>query len=521
MTEPRQRILIAAITCAVLLPFVNKAIHIDDTLFVWTAKHIVDHPLDPYGIEVNWYGWPMPMHEVINHPPLNGYWLAMFGGVFGFGEPALHLAMLIPAIGLSLGVYELARRLDARPTGAALLALASPAVLVSATTLMSDVLMTCLWVWAVVWWIVGLRSRRHLYLAAAAVAMTLAIMTKYPAVSIVPLILAYTVASRKRFDIAMLWLMVPAIVLLVWEERTVFWYGHSMLADVVGYSTQRVGRSAQSRLLVATGFVGGCAAPLLFAAPWLVRRAALFVMVLIGVAVGVVVRDAQIGLWCAIGALAVWLAAREWRQRRDADALLLALWVLGVFVFTWRCNWSINARTVLPMIPALAVIAARHVPPRRLAVPIALGLMLSLTLAWADYVHAGSQRQGAAVIAERHLDGDGTLWLIGHWGVQYYLQERGAKQVDIDAPALQPGDRLVLPLGNTNVHPPPRETLVSLDRIELPTVSFVALQSKPAGAGFYSHLHVGGPLPFVFGEAPSARFEVVRVVKPMEQRRME
>jgi 4-amino-4-deoxy-L-arabinose transferase-like glycosyltransferase len=507
--------LIAAITCAVLLPFINKAIHIDDPLFVWTAKHILDQPFDPFGFEVNWYGRPMPMHEVTQNPPLTCYWLAAFGGVLGFGEPALHLAMLLPAIGLSLGVYELARRLDAHAMSSALFALATPAVLVSATTLMSDVMMTCGWVWAVVLWIDGLRSRRHGYFAAAAMVMSLAILTKYFAVALLPLMIVYTIVRCKRLDAALWWLLVPLATIAAYELGATIQYGHGLMFAAARYAAQRSWLWGDSRLPAALGFAGGCTAPLLFALPWLVRRVAMGVAVAIVVAIAMVARDAQVGLWTAAGMFALWLAVREGWQRRDAEALMLTLWVLGVFVFAWRFNWSINARTILPLIPALAVIVARRVPPRRLAAPIALGLMLSLTLAWADQVQAGAQRQGAAIIAQRYEDGDGTLWLIGHWGVQYYLQARGGKQVNIHAATLRPGDRLVLPLGNTNVHPPLRETLKPLDRIELPTLSFVALQSSPAGAGFYARLDDTQALPFAFGHAPPARFEVLEVVMPV------
>ena len=38
---------------AVLAPFLNKAFHIDDPLFLWMAQQIAHHPGDPYGFAVN------------------------------------------------------------------------------------------------------------------------------------------------------------------------------------------------------------------------------------------------------------------------------------------------------------------------------------------------------------------------------------------------------------------------------------------------------------------------------------
>ena len=57
----RARWLLAACTLAALLPFLGKAFHMDDPLFIWTAKHIQSHPLDFYGFKVNWGYAEMPM----------------------------------------------------------------------------------------------------------------------------------------------------------------------------------------------------------------------------------------------------------------------------------------------------------------------------------------------------------------------------------------------------------------------------------------------------------------------------
>jgi hypothetical protein len=57
----KSRTRLLALTLLCLLPFVGKAFHIDDTLFVWAAKHITKKPLDPYGFSVVWYKTEQPM----------------------------------------------------------------------------------------------------------------------------------------------------------------------------------------------------------------------------------------------------------------------------------------------------------------------------------------------------------------------------------------------------------------------------------------------------------------------------
>ena len=46
---------------AALGPFLNKPFNIDDPLFIWAARQIQAHPLDPYGFDVNWYASATPM----------------------------------------------------------------------------------------------------------------------------------------------------------------------------------------------------------------------------------------------------------------------------------------------------------------------------------------------------------------------------------------------------------------------------------------------------------------------------
>ena len=91
----------------------------------------------------------------------------------------------------------------------------------------------------------------------------------------------------------------------------------------------------------------------------------------------------QLTLFIAGGFSVMALAAADAWKRRDADSLLLMLWVLGTFIFTGFVNWTINARSVLPLIPAAGILLARRVDalqtpsmrwrPAMLAIPLAAG----------------------------------------------------------------------------------------------------------------------------------------------------
>src|SRR6185369_11235314 len=126
--------LLAALTLAVLLPFIGKAFHIDDPLFIWCARHVRSHPFDVFGFDVNWNGLPASMSQVTRNPPLAVYYLALVGAVFGWSEAALHAGFLLPAVALVLGTYSLARSFCSRFEWAALATVTAPVFLVSSTS---------------------------------------------------------------------------------------------------------------------------------------------------------------------------------------------------------------------------------------------------------------------------------------------------------------------------------------------------------------------------------------------------
>lgn len=151
-------LILVFVTVAVLLPFIDKAVHIDDTLFIWTARQIIERPWDFYGFQGNWQGTLATAPEMIKNPPMSAFYMALVARFAGFSEKALHIAFIFPAFLAVWGSYALARRICSMPLLAALLALATPAFLVSSTTLMCDVVMLAFWVWAVFFWVKGVED---------------------------------------------------------------------------------------------------------------------------------------------------------------------------------------------------------------------------------------------------------------------------------------------------------------------------------------------------------------------------
>ena len=535
-----EALFLTAACLLLLLPFVNKPVHMDDPCYVWAAQQIVEKPWDYYGFSINWYGYDMPMYEVNQNPPLVSYYLAIFGAAFGWREWVLHLAMILPALGVALGVWKLASRFSGMPLYATLILIVCPAFLVSATTLMVEVPMLCLYVWAIEAWCRGLDDKRHAWFALAAVLAALCTFSKYFGLTLLPLLLVYTLTQDRRNARYLLWLLLPGLALVAYGAWNVHLYGRSHVLDAFVYARGYAARSEANyagRFLTTLAFTGACAAPLVFIAPllWSRRQLLAWAVVLVCMSgfLALLVRSEafppaspelprtypwwfvlQLGLWTTAGLQILLLTLSSLVRQRDGTALFLFLWISGVFVFVWLLNWTVNARTVLPMLPPVAILAARRLAQRRseetpdfgvaLRWPLIASAALALWVAAADYSHAATARRAAIDISARNIPG--TLWFSGHWGFQYYLQNRGAKPFDLRSAQGAVGDAGVVALDNSNPIKVEPWSYVRAVRIEYrPTPGMVAM-NYVAGAGFYSSQF--GPLPFVIGPGIPLRYEI-------------
>ena len=524
-------------TLACLLPFAGKAFHIDDTIYVWVAQQIVHHPLNPYGLHVVWYVTDMPVSDITKNPPLSSYYGALVGVVAGWSEVALHLGFLLPALALILGTYHLAKRFTASPVIAAMATLLAPGFLVSATGVMCDVMMVALWVWAVIFWLKGIESGKPLYLVASGLLIAACALTKYFGASLLLLLPAYSFVKQRRLGAWAWYLFIPAVCLFSYELWTKALYGRGLLWDAALFArSERVDQASHlTSGLVGLSFLGGCALPILLFAPYLWKRWQLilgsFAGALVGLAMGMhwlhplVVNAEQdwgwVGVqfaWYVVGGIFVLgLAIADYRKRRDADSLLLALWVLGTFVFATFLNWTANARTVLPLIPAAAILLARRLDETRpapmrwftgkLVVPLALSAIISLSIAWGDTVFANSGRTMASFICRQAQNQAGRVFFEGHWGFQYYMQLYGARPVESGRFAFHTGDQVVIPGNNCYIIAILPQLVAAQEAWQLDPHGYAGTMTL--GAGFYSS--IWGPLPFSFGRVPTEYYLVLQM----------
>lgn len=535
----------AVIAAALLVPFLNKAFHIDDPVYLWVAKQIHVEPLDYYGFDVNWGGHTVSIAKENKNPPGVSYFIALAALVTGWSEPGLHAVFLIPAALLALGVYALAARLCTQPAYATMIAVVSPVTVVSATNVMTDVLMTALFVWSIVAWLRAVEDNNTFRYLVAGLLIALAALTKYFALSLIPLLAVYSMLVKRPVRQWAPALLLSVAVYGAYEWHSITHYGESALLSAILYAgpeRSASGKTLLQQTITALSFSGGCMAALLFLAPLALtgRRllaAALATLALLGALVVLPIGNAllvnvrpsyhvpalvQIALWCAVGIGLLVMTAKDVVRCRDPHAFLLSAWIGGTFVFAAYANWSVTARTILPLVPPAAILAVRRIETQRswfterpwswrTVVPLALTAALSLSVARADVLLANSARTAAAQAAQSLAGYPGTVYFLGQWGFQYYMQQAGKTPIDFEKAHLSPRDLVISPMNNSNVVPLRKEYVLTQSAMRVPVCRWLTPMFTGMGAGFYSDLW--GPLPFAFGPVPPEMYVTSTIAK--------
>ncbi len=542
-THPRVAIGFILVVC--LGPFIDKAVHVDDPLFVWTAQWIQKHPGDFFGFNVNWWFSATPMWVANCNPPFMSYFLAGVGSLFGWNEVILHLGCLAVAFLAAMGIYSLARMWCERPLLATVIAIFTPAFLVSSTTLMCDVLMLTIWVWALVFWERALANERGCWIfIGAGLLAGLAVLTKYSAITLLPLLSILSILQTRKFGWWLPGLAVPVFMLAGYELITARMYGGGLFFAAVHYAqTAYVGFPGgwKASGIIGLAFAGGSLLPLLFFAPWLWRPRVLLAggAVIFGILLGIFYRGANLGLtypWVnpelmnhrdfvfqvmllTAGGLHLLLlvVAETWR-RRDAVTITLALWIIGVLYFAIVLNWTVSARSFLPIVPAAAILLVRRLEATR-GNPVAGGWLLwplipaaaiAVSIVMADCQLANSHRTAAEQVTLKYKSASHQLWFEGHAAFQYYMEKLGGQPIDVERSLLQPGDVVVVPWIGGRM-PFPAGSVGWIEGLAFSPFSWINLMgsSETGAAGFYGANF--GPVPFATGKLPPQDYFVVKV----------
>jgi len=417
----RQLILIALVVLALRLPFLYQALQGDDILYLTEAAHAQIEPLHPKHTEYVFMGRDIDMRGQ-SHPPLNAWFLALLLAVTqDVSEIPFHAAYILFSLLAACSALILARRFSPRPMLATLLFLATPAFVINGTSLESDIPFVALWLASIALYVTAVDRASQPLLLASCLAMTLAALTAYQSILLVPILLLYGWKWRPARAAAFM----PLAVLIAWQIFERISTGALPAGVLANYMTTYGFQALAQKLKSAVALTGHLA--------WLVFPVlSLPALGTLPFAIGAAFYDFNPLFWgsIAIGIGILIECSKRWRD-------FLAQWVLIFFAGALVIFFAGSARYLLPIALPIAILATQRAGLRLLQVSLACGFALSLTLAAVNYQHWDGYRQFARTI---HSDVQSKrVWINGEWGLRYYLESDGGLPLR-HGQAIHPGE---------------------------------------------------------------------------------
>lgn len=465
---------VALIVLAIALPFADKAFHIDDPFVLKIVDNILKNPADPFAGEFDWFGSMTPVWKTTTNPPFVSYYLAPFVWKFGYSETVLHCAMMVFLLLIAWGTVVLSNRFAGGSVYPLLFVMFSPAVMVSGNV-MRDIPAAGLAVAAIALWVMGTDRENRFFLFCGAALAGLAMLTKYSAVIILPVMLLYPFFKRK------LWLwkwIVPALLILLgWCIHNVAFYGQAHIVYLTTHqSAESGGISWIDKACGAFVILGS----MIYLAPVLMwgeakrERWISFAGCLpVGLAIFWFVErrfgwraDGQYLLWIITGAILFYLCtveglrrgvryAVDWDDETAGDSLFLIAWLCAPILFSILFTPFQATRHQILALPPLMLLGWRalyraHNEFFSVKILAAVLFLLQAAVGYltttVDYQFAASYPMMAKYAKEKYVEKGHQTWFAGHWGWKVYAEREGFKMRHAGGDLPKPGDIVLWPL---------------------------------------------------------------------------
>lgn len=500
--------------------------HVDEPFFLALARQILRDPRHPLSFAFNWYGAAAPMASLNNTPPVFPSLLAAALKLSGGGEFFTRALFFPFDLIAAWSVLALAARFLKKPLWPTLLVLSGPGWALNFPHLMAERVMSAFAFSSLDFAVRSFDEDSSTSFWFSAVLAALALLTKYNAVFLIPVVLVYGFTRRVPSRRLALWAAVALSGLPVGYGLNALFGADAPSAvwTVVSQSSRGVWSAPSHQLRALLAFTGGLALPAvvwvfsLKPSPRSVAAAAVASAVLFAPVFDLapLVRpvDRVTGAVLAGGVLlTVWSLFRGARTRGSA---LWSAWLAGVALLQ-LAYWSVMARFVVFLTPALVFWLWERLEAERPdllsrlgAATFAATLALTAALGAVDLTYASAQKELAQGVSS--VWGRGRkVWFTGHWGLQEYLSEAGARPLDEAQGGWSQaavGDLVVVPTTNTNILRP--HSTLRADFFRVSVVSRVPLRlisARESDAGFYTD--VTGFLPWSFSREPLDSFTLV------------
>src|SRR3989338_8273822 len=257
------------------LPFVNKAVHIDDIVFLYIGEHAAKDPWHPYSFYMEW-GSQSGLATHITDPPLVSYYMAIIMKIFGQNETILHLFFVIFPLSAALSMYFISKKFTKNPLFPTLFLITSVVFVVMSHNLMLDIPFLAFFLLSVAFFIYGIGSDNKAKVIIGVIFCGFAYLTKYTGVIVFPVLALYAILRKKPKYI--FYLAIPLIMGLLWNLYTYLIYGipHNLQIFnwLLGSQNSFASQAVIVRLVTNMTYVGGATIfPLMLLYPFIKEKA--------------------------------------------------------------------------------------------------------------------------------------------------------------------------------------------------------------------------------------------------------
>ena len=497
-----------------------KPFHIDDVAHLEIARWIQGHPLHPMSGQLNWAGSSEPIWRT-NQPHLYFAIMALWGTLFGYAEPMMHILQSLASMACVFLLHRIAKFVaPANALWATTLVILGPAFIVE-QNMMVDVPLLAVWLAFFALLICGVRdSRQTLRFALAGLACGAAILIKYSSLSLIPILTVALLVERRA---SQAWtLLIPVGFILAWSALNVLDYGQIHMLTHAHEATPNAYRRVFASISweVALGALTplGLIAAVQHRPIWRDRGKLIYAGVGVAffalaaaVAAGLIPDVASDRVLMAVFVTNVSLIAFALFQHlnklvrltdpigaMDLDRvpiLYLGLWLVITTIFYWLISPFIAARHLLLIIPPVTLLLASSFGESLTKASKAFGLgftlVVSMGLCLSDWRFADFYRS-EAVRLSHSLPNKGAIWASGHWGWQWYAEQNGIPQIDVENSPVKPGD-LVLVAREVDHQDLPAKYVLRLIRTDTQSNPLQNLICVGRTARFYAFSYRDGP----------------------------
>ena len=452
---------------ALTLPLtLTKPVMMDDVTYLDVAQNIVQQPIHPSHLLLR--DNTTPSYD-INQPYFLFYQFAAVIKLSGLNELALHGVIAIWSLIAIFGCYRLLRIFIPRSALLFTVIFAWSPWFLPGQNLMTDVPLVALWLWVAAW-LCDLRPpniRRDLGLA---IGCGLAILTKYTALVLLPLLLIDYLLRRqwRRW-----WVMaIPLIMIAGWSVFNLIDYGqiHLLHRSTGGSYTGWYQMFFGSLIIIGCVFPLGAMWPL-WAIPSKIKTAIWAATIIIAIGLGVdqatilqhdwahlIIRTLGLAIGGITLASSIWVVLDSWRRagsdlNRQRQWIILATWLLGTLGFIVYLAPFPAVRHILLIMPIFIIIVGtgvdRLITKQWLLVGIVLTIGLGVLLAVSDWQWGNVNRVYAQRLAAEYR-GAATVWTVGRRGWQWYGPKFGLRLYHAGQDQPKSGDYFIVPSETVN-----------------------------------------------------------------------